>query len=238
MDARLETASVILGSNVALDCQDARAVATFWRALLRYESPEPTEAEYAAALVEHPEWNGLAVVDEDRHRHPRIFLQTVPEPKVEPNRIRPTITLPDDQVCLELGGIDLGDGLYADVEGNEFRVTISRDAVPRFAAIEIAAMDPHGQAESWSEMFGLVPDGTWCHPPASWLDRIPLYPSFSFVPQSAPKSRKNRIHFDFACRPEDGDFERVLAHGAREAARFDTFATLHDLEGNEFDLMI
>ena len=81
---------MILLSNLAFDCVDAARVAAFWRRALLYDAPEPTDAELAAALEEHPEWAGLAVVDEEGNRHPRLFLQTVPKPRaVEIDAVKP-----------------------------------------------------------------------------------------------------------------------------------------------------
>jgi len=225
---------MILLSNLAFDCADATRVASFWRRAVTYHQPEPTAEELAAALEEHPEWVGLAVVDEDDHRHPRLFLQTVPEAKVGRNRVRPVVATPDRRGLVAFGAAADGDG-FVDVEGNEFGVVDGADA--RFVAVEIDALDPHRQAAFWSEMLGFVLDGTTCHPPTSWQGRVAWFPSFTFTPVDVPKTRKNRIHFDLLCRPEDGDHERLLGMGAQDVARGDGFVTMQDLEGNEFDLM-
>jgi len=177
---------MILLSNLAFDCVDAARVAAFWRRALLYDAPEPTDAELAAALEEHPEWAGLAVVDEEGNRHPRLFLQTVPKPR----------------------------------------------------AVEIDAVNPSRQVQFWVEMLGFGLDGASCNPPDSWRKRVSLFPSFSFVPVDAPKERKNRIHFDFMTRPEEGDHERLLEMGARDVAKGDGFVTVHDPEANEFDLSV
>jgi hypothetical protein len=219
--------AVIWGSNIAFDCADSRRVAAFWRVALQYDMPEPTAEEHERSLVEHPEWTGLAVVDEDVHRHPRLFLQNVPEPKVERNRVRPVIAVTD---------VDrLGD-IAADVEGNELRIV--EGDVTRFVTIEIDAVDPVGQAELWAEMLGLERDGTSVVPSPDWLRWVSLMPSYTFVPETSPKTRKNRLHFDFACRPGEGDRERLLALGCRQIHDGGHFATLQDPEGNEIDVGI
>ncbi len=230
---------MIILSNIAFDCAEPARVASFWRAALGYRDPEAPPEEVAASLQEHPEWAHLAVVDEDDHRHPRLFLQTVPEPKVAPNRVRPVVSGADATVLANLGATAVEGGLLADVEGNEFRVVDgARGDGARFSAIEIDALDPQGQAECWAEMLGFNLAGTSCHPPPDWLARVAWFPSFTFVPATAPKERKNRLHFDFACRPVGVDHDRLLAMGARDLVRHEgkSFVTMQDLEGNEFDL--
>lgn len=228
---------MILLSNLAFDCADAGRVASFWRAAVAYEMAEPTAEETAAALKEHPEWAGLAVVDEDRHRHPRLFLQTVPEPKIATNRVRPVLAGADISRLVDLGAQVIDGGRLADVEHNEFRVVAGADGDEvRFVAIEIDAADPPAQARLWSEMLGFTLDGTTCHPPAEWRERVSFFPSFSFVQSDVPKERKNRIHFDLLCRPADGDHQRLLEVGCRDVVRGNGFVTMQDVEGNEFDL--
>jgi hypothetical protein len=230
---------VIVLSNVAFDCGDPARVAAFWRAALEYDDPEPAPEEAAAALAEHPEWAHLAVVDEEVHRHPRLFLQTVPEQKVGKNRVRPVLTGTDLDRLGELGAGRLEEGLLCDVEGNELRVVDSGPAgSPRFLAIEIDAADPASQAQFWSEMLGFTLEGTSCHPPQHWLSRVPLFPSFTFVPEASPKTAKNRLHFDFLCEPAGEDHPRLIAMGARDLVDHSAkgFITMQDPEGNEFDL--
>ncbi len=229
---------MILLSNLAFDCADAARVASFWRQALRYDAPEPTPEEFDAAVEEHPEWAGLAVVDEEQHRHPRLFLQTVPEPKLGTNRVRPVVAVDDVDHLLGLGARRFDSDRLADVEGNEFRVVDPGDEGVRFVAIEIDALDPTRQAEFWSEMLGFAREGTACHSPEEWRRRVTFFPSFVFVPSAAPKERKNRIHFDFLCRPEEGDHQRLLRMGARDLRQGDGFVTMADLEGNEFDLTV
>ena len=223
---------MILLSNLAFDCSAApvESVASFWRSLVGYSMAEPSPAELAAALAEHPEWAGLAVVDEEPpgRRHPRLFLQTVPEGKVGRNRVRPVVCVPGGEA-----GADEG-GERRDVEGNEYRVVDG--PVGRFVAVEIDAVDPERQAASWSSMLGFSVDGTTIHPPAAWLERVSLFPSFSFVASAEPKSVKNRIHFDFLSDDPAGDFRRLVALGCGEVVRHDDFVTMQDAEGNEFDL--
>lgn len=230
---------MIVLSNIAFDCADPARVASFWRAALGYRDPAATPEKIEASLKEHPEWAHLAVVDEDDHRHPRLFLQTVPEPKVGRNRVRPVVSGADATLLTELGATATEGGLLADVEGNEFRVVDgARDDGVRFLAIEIDALDPRAQAEFWAEMLGFKLDGTSCHPPPDWLARVSWFPSFAFVPSTVAKERKNRLHFDFACRPAGVDHQRLLAMGARDLVRQEgkNFVTMQDPEGNEFDL--
>ena len=197
---------------------------------------EPSAEEQEAALEEHPEWSGLAVVDEDQHRHPRLFLQTVPEPKVGANRVRPVLAIDQVERLLQLGAQETGAGLLADVEGNEFRVETAPGSDPCFVAVEIDAEDPGRQAQFWAEMLGFGREGTTCHPPPAWRARVAQFPSFTFVASSGPKERKNRIHFDFLCGGEDDDHGRLLDMGARVVTHGNGFVTMQDLEGNEFDL--
>ncbi len=226
---------MILLSNLAFDCADASRTASFWRAAVRYDMAEPTPEEVARLPEEHPEWVGLAVVDEDQHRHPRLFLQTVPEQKVGRNRVRPVVVVDEVARLVELGAQVIEGDLMADVEGNEFRAVAS-DGDAHFRAVEIDATDPERQARFWSEMLGFTLDGTSCHPPDSWRERVSIFPSFRFVATTEPKQRKNRIHFDFLSHPDDPDHDRLLEMGARDVVQGNGFVTMQDIEGNEFDL--
>jgi hypothetical protein len=138
-----------------------------------------------------------------------------------------------------IGATEAGGDLLADIEGNEFRVVDKARGEPaRFVAIEIDALDPEAQAQFWSDMLGFEREGLWCHPPAEWLAQVSWFPSFTFVPSTLPKERKNRLHFDFKCRPVGVDHDRLLAMGAQDLLRHEgkNFVTMQDPEGNEFDL--
>ena len=65
-----------------------------------------------------------------------------------------------------------------------------------------------------------------------------VVPSCTFVASTVAKERKNRLHFDFKCRPVGVDHDRLLAMGARDLVRHEgkNFVTMQDREGNEFDL--
>lgn len=62
-------------------------------------------------------------------------------------------------------------------------------------------------------------------------------PGLSFVPVTAGKDTKNRLHIDLAPDDQDAEIERLVDMGARhvEACRHGTsWMVLADPEGNEF----
>ncbi|MCU1481715.1 MAG: glyoxalase/bleomycin resistance/dioxygenase family protein [Subtercola sp.] len=58
---------------------------------------------------------------------------------------------------------------------------------------------------------------------------------FHQVPEA--KSVKNRVHFDLITTEFESELTRILNLGAQVRAEFDSWTTLADPEGNEFDLI-
>jgi hypothetical protein len=109
--------------NITLDCEDARAQASFWAAALGWTAHEqenvPGRVEY---LAESPAGG-----------FPRLYFTTVPEPKTAKNRLHLDLIPPGDDPQRELarliglGATVLDDQplnagwlILADPEGNEF----------------------------------------------------------------------------------------------------------------------
>jgi hypothetical protein len=59
-------------------------------------------------------------------------------------------------------------------------------------------------------------------------------PRFFFQTVPEGKVVKNRVHLDLECDDLDAETERLVALGATVHARYDTWVTLLDPEGNEF----
>lgn len=58
---------------------------------------------------------------------------------------------------------------------------------------------------------------------------------FQLVPE--PKAVKNRVHLDLACADVNTEVQRLARLGARVLAERETWVTMADPEGNEFDVM-
>jgi hypothetical protein len=58
---------------------------------------------------------------------------------------------------------------------------------------------------------------------------------FQLVPE--PRTVKNRVHLDLTCDDVDAEGARLVELGARVLTRHESWVTLADPEGNEFDLM-
>jgi hypothetical protein len=256
---------------IAFDCLDPNRVAAFWRGALDYVQQMPTPEEMEAAYAEHPEWRDIAIVEDELFRHPRLYLQRVPEAKVGRNRIRFELCVPADELEAEierlhsLGASQLDDeGWFADPEGNEFTVRGDEHGARRFGAVLIDAREPHRLASFWGQLFGFDIGPDWCSPAGELMRakrgelivgdrptgvRVPGFgtppdgpvhiytPGFKFVQESAPKSFKNRIHFDLVPTDVDADRARAFSLGATPE---DLAGTGHrgmfDPERNEFCL--
>jgi Glyoxalase-like domain len=68
-------------------------------------------------------------------------------------------------------------------------------------------------------------------PPPGGLPRL----WFQRVPES--KVVKNRVHLDLACTDVGAEVERLTGLGAHVLARQESWVTMADPEGNEFDVM-
>jgi glyoxalase superfamily protein len=155
---------------IAFDCLDPYRVADFWRNTLDYVQEMPTPEEMDAAYAKHPEWRDIAIVEDQLARHPRLYLQRVPEPKIGRNRITFEITLgvadfPSEvERLLSLGASRLDDREFADPEGNEFQVHHGDDGTRRFSAVVIEALDPKRLADFWGQIFGYETGPDSCYP--------------------------------------------------------------------------
>lgn len=100
----------------------------------------------------------------------------------------------------------------------------------------VDARDPRALGLWWRDALGWVvvnddPDEFEIRPTA---DRLP---GLLFVPVSAQKATKNRLHLDFRPDDRDAEVERLLALGATRAdvgQGEQTWIVLEDPEGNEF----
>ena len=254
-----------------LDCADVHAVASFWRQALDYKQTMPSDEELEAAYREHPEWRFMAVVEDELSRHPRLLLQTVPEPKAVRNRVRFEVSLPADDFDAEIerlqsfGATTLDGDVMADPDGNEFEVRRGQSQQRFLSGIVVDALEPERMVAFWSDMLGFTPNGDRCDPPSDWLRisngefyafgrklgrqfpgaHMPpdgpvhtLTPGFRFATTTAPKDRKNRIHFDLVYFGDvTEDREKAFSLGATpEDVERTGHRGMFDPEGNEFCL--
>src|SRR5687768_17115810 len=111
---------MIWSYQLAFDCPDPTALCSFWHVALGY-GERPWLEDHAAFIEKFPEILGRQGVCEDaQRRHPRLFVQRVPEAKSGRNRIRPELTVPagDLDRLVALGATDAGDGTIRDSAGN------------------------------------------------------------------------------------------------------------------------
>ena len=235
---------MIFSYQVAFDCANPFVLSVFWAEALGLRAPKREEVD--AFHAEHPETAGRGVVQDPAFRHPRIYIQTVPEPKVGTNRIRFEVAGAADRL-IQLGAVRLDDVTLADPEGNEFTV-VDGDR-PRFTRIVIDVLDPGRMAAFWSEALGFERTVYGCDRPPGLLrltdgmlvfaarevhrmfpaDSAPpdtetqqLAPDFTFRQVDEPKQRKNRIHFDLNCVDTadwKDEFSRLQDLGARPVER-------------------
>ncbi|MEJ3744268.1 VOC family protein [Actinomycetes bacterium KLBMP 9797] len=188
-----------------MDAADPVALGRFWARMLD------------ADLVELPD--GDTRIDPRTGRGAEsIWVNRVPEPRVGRTRVRLDVhaTAP---------------GVHADPEGNEFRALPGPAGA---AALEVDAADPAAQAAWWAGVVGgeveldrtqarLV--GAAGFPWAAWI----------FVPEAAPRTVKNRWHWDVDLAGADPS--ALVAAGAtmvRERGADLSWWVLTDPEGNEF----
>jgi catechol 2,3-dioxygenase-like lactoylglutathione lyase family enzyme len=100
----------------------------------------------------------------------------------------------------------------------------------------VDARDPRALGRWWRDALGWVvvnddPGEFEIRPTADQLSGL------LFVPDSEPKTTKNRLHLDFRPVDRDAEVERLLALGATRAdvgQGEQTWIVLADPEGNEF----
>jgi len=245
---------------LVVDCHDPDAVTRFWGRLLDYDSElaRNTPEETRRFREDHPQFDGRGRIDDRQLRRMPIYLQRVPEPKQDRNRVRLEVTVPR-------GDRAPGDAL--DPEGNEYVVVVDESArEPRLSSIVIDALDPAALAAFWADATGfrLGADATSCqphagaldwtghafaHPAALGLDLLhvtgtgappgpapyDLTPSLSFSKTETPKATKNRLHLDLYALDPLLERERLVSRGAT-VLQWDTDHVLADPEGNEFCL--
>lgn len=162
---------------IAFDCLDPNRVATFWRTALEYVQKLPTSEELEAAYAAHPQWRNIAIVEDELARHPRLYLQRVPEGKVARNRITFELTVgsgdlrTETERLISLGASRLDeDAWFADPEGNEFELRMGSDGTRRISGLVIDALDPSRLAAFWGQIFGYDIGPDRCDPrPGSML---------------------------------------------------------------------
>ncbi len=78
---------------IVFDAADPARIAEFWAAALGYEPqpPPPGYDEWPAFLreinVPEEQWNDISAINDPAGERPRIYIQRVPEPKTQKNRL-------------------------------------------------------------------------------------------------------------------------------------------------------
>ncbi len=225
---------------LVLDAVDERAVASFWAGATGH--PVSDEGD-----------DGQLIRFADDDPRELLWVDRVPEPRTGRNRVRLDLQLPAHDVApLLLEGARLlaapRDGaqwwVLEDPEGNELTAMpppppeLHVPPVERPTPYELVvdASDPHSLAEWWAERTGGVarrrPTTSF-----SWVEHGAGFPYlfWMFVPETAPRTVKNRMHWDVVLR--DADPAALLAAGAtllREPGGDLEWWVLADPEGNEF----
>jgi len=239
---------MIRSIQLVFDCADPDRIIRFWGPALQYPDDfayggagwGATDDEVRSFRVQHPQYDGRGRIDDDDRRRVAIFIQRVPEPKQQLNRVRPELAVPENhlqqhrQQLAALGATIAELGPYRDLEGNEF--TLVGDQ-PRpgvevwMQSIVIDCLDPARMVAFWSAALGYSPAGDRCDP----VDPMPsLSPGLSFHPVAEPKTVKNRLHLDLNFADYEAETDRLCDLGATVVARHDSFIAFQDPEGNEF----
>lgn len=140
---------MIFSYQIAFDTADPFELSVFWSRALGLRPP--TREEVDAFHTAHPDTVGRGVVQDPAWRHPRIYIQTVPEPKVGTNRVRFEVARDADEL-VGYGAETVDGEMLRDPGGNEF--TVVDGDQPRFMRIVIDALDPAHMATFWSEVLG------------------------------------------------------------------------------------
>lgn len=227
---------MIRSVQLVFDCADPDRVMRFWGPALQYPDRfayggcgwAASDDQVRAFRERHPQFDGRGRIDdEDQWRVP-IFIQRVPEPKRQPNRLRPELAVPPDRLAEEqrrltaLGAVASEAGGYRDAEGNEFTLVGDTDRPElgiRLRSIVIDCLEPARMVTFWSTALGSV---------------VARQPGLSFNRVAEPKSIKNRLHLDLNSTDYRAEVDRLGDLGASVLYRRDDFVTLQDPEGNEF----
>lgn len=128
--------------DLTLDCQNARALAEFWKLALGYVD-EPPPAPFATRqdwLIHHgvpeEEWDHGAWIGDPAGQGPRLFLQQVPELKVTKNRLHLDVRVPRGGDTEER---------WARITGEVERLTAAgARPLQHFAGHHVVTADPEG----------------------------------------------------------------------------------------------
>ncbi|GGF23063.1 VOC family protein [Subtercola lobariae] len=105
--------------------------------------------------------------------------------------------------------------------------------------ISYDAADAARTASFWAELLGRTvnPGATPESASIAPSDDPAAGPTLMFHQVLETKTVKNRVHLDLITTEFDDELARILSLGATVIAQFDSWTTLADLEGNEFDLV-
>ncbi len=244
---------------LVFDAAEPDDIMLFWGPKLEYnsENVRMTADELREWRKGFPQFDGRGRIDDEDGRRMPIYIQTVPEPKQGPNRLRLEIESPDE-----------ARGDHADPEGNEYTVVPGPTTALRTIVIDCASKDR--MLEFWSEATGYKEsNGRLDHEPgvfriesgqfyaydrkipnqlAAWTlgfrdpSTLPdrevhdLVPGIAFRETGEEKRYKNRLHLDLRSLEVNGEAmrERMEKLGATELWRDNNYVVMADPEGNEF----
>src|SRR5438067_6744716 len=114
----------------------------FWGQALEYRNPliGIPPADIAAFRAENPQFDGRGRIDDNELRRTPVYIQRVPEPKTERNRVRLEVSVDDPagvNRLVELGARQVAEAEFTDVEGNEFTIASTNEGPTRLSALII-----------------------------------------------------------------------------------------------------
>ncbi|MGH3458065.1 VOC family protein [Aeromicrobium sp.] len=223
--------SLVTYKDLCIDVNDSRPASEFWAQTLGLEltgfDDDPDEFKLVGPTQQHTVWPNV-----------------VPEPHEVKNRVHLDVVA---------ASLDSFEGLrrvsepgrfpwttLADPEDNEFCVfVVDEPADFKLKSIVVDCADPRAMADWWLGVLGGTLGSSDEHD-AYWITDIPGMPfeGFDFVPVPAPKTVKNRVHWDVTLSP-GVTIDDVMDTGATVLRRPDDeirWAIMADPEGNEFCL--
>jgi len=247
---------MIFNIQLVFDCADPDEVMRFWGPKLEYncETANMTAEGLREWRKDFPQFDGRGRIDDADARRMPIYIQTVPEPKLGPNRLRLEISSPDEPL-----------GEHTDVEGNEYAV-VSGEA-PQLRTMVFDCVDTGRMLEFWAAATGYTEsNGRLDAAPGSFRieegalvcndERIPdeiapwvigfadpkslpdgpvhdLIPGIGFRRTGEPKRFKNRLHLDLRSLHREQERARLEQLGATVLV-WNGEHVMADPEGNEF----
>ncbi|MEO6605155.1 MAG: VOC family protein [Aeromicrobium sp.] len=218
--------TLVTFSAVCIDAVDPSVMSDFWARTLKFKAEKLSDGD--AVL------RGSGPGEE-------VWINTVTEPKTVWHRVHLDLRAESLEPFADLKQVS-GTGefvwtTFADPEGGEFCVFVHDEPIEhRLKDVVVQALDPTATSQWWADVIGgelTNVDDDYSH-----LDDVPgsSLESIDFVITTAPKTVKNRIHWDVTLN--DGvSVDDIVAAGATILRAPDDeihWTVMADPEGNEF----